>query len=203
MATLQPRSSGYELVTRDARRNSHGSLPKESHRNSVISGFKSLFASKATQNSVRSQVSTSSNVSYSQNAYADRFDPIQKPTPIRRGLSRCESVQIKTSDSFPVLSPQLEERMLQLADRSRRLGVHRFSRTSNALIMNFAASSTKSHGQVSRVECSKSRTRSLISSRFLSGGSSTSLSTQGSTPYCGSIQKVPKVLTASRASVRE
>jgi len=43
---------------------------------------------------------------------------------------------IKTSDSHPVISPQLNERLLQLADRSRRLGVHRYSRSRHALVLN-------------------------------------------------------------------
>lgn len=43
---------------------------------------------------------------------------------------------LKSSDSYPVVSPQLEDRLLQLADRSRRLGVHRFSRTRQSLVLN-------------------------------------------------------------------
>ena len=43
---------------------------------------------------------------------------------------------IKTSDSHPLISPQLHERLLQLADRSRRLGVHRFSRSRRTLVLN-------------------------------------------------------------------
>jgi hypothetical protein len=45
-------------------------------------------------------------------------------------------VVLKTCDSHPVITPQLEDRLLQLADRSRRLGAHRFSRTRNSLVLN-------------------------------------------------------------------
>lgn len=43
---------------------------------------------------------------------------------------------LATSEAYPIMSPQLEDRMLQLADRSRRLGVHRFSRTRQSLVLN-------------------------------------------------------------------
>ena len=50
---------------------------------------------------------------------------------------------IKTSDSHPLISPQLHERLLQLADRSRRLGVHRFSRSRRSLVLNEPAISRR------------------------------------------------------------
>jgi hypothetical protein len=92
-------------------------------------------------------------------------------------VPRREPMILKTSDSFPVLSPQLEDRLLQLADRSRRLGVHRFSRTRNSLILN---EHTLPPGQ------SGTYIRAPTINRYSSSGSNTSISTKSS----GTIQRM-------------
>lgn len=205
MASLQfestnSRSSGYSVVNRDNFETASATFPRQIQRTSVISGLKSLFGSKSSMSSSKSNLSRESTYSSSQQRYGVRFGSISRPKQASGAvLRRVSSAQVKTCDAFPILSPQLEERMLQLADRSRRLGVHRFSRTRNALLLN--EHTTPSAIQVS----SESGTRSVVSSRFLSGGSSTSLSTQSSTPFGGTIQRVPK-LSDSRytsAMVRE
>ncbi len=54
----------------------------------------------------------------------------------RPGNVIVRSSLIKASDAHPMISPQLNDRLLQLADRSRRLGVHRYSRSRHSLVLN-------------------------------------------------------------------
>jgi hypothetical protein len=65
-----------------------------------------------------------------------RFKTNISPLTYSPAIYRREILLVKTSDLHPVLPPQLEDRLLQLADRSRRLGAHRFSRSRNSLILN-------------------------------------------------------------------
>jgi hypothetical protein len=78
----------------------------------------------------------------------------------RQDHSFLRPTMVKTSDSHPMISPQLNERLLQLADRSRRLGVHRYSRSRNALIRNEMVASRKSPPPLT----------STISNRFFTPG---------------------------------
>ena len=69
---------------------------------------------------------------------------------------------IKASDAHPMISPQLNERLLQLADRSRRLGVHRYSRSRHSLVLNEPVISRRSPPPMT----------STIANRFYSSESS-------------------------------
>jgi hypothetical protein len=191
------RSYGYDLASTSAY-GMFNSQPKPPSGSSVISGIKSIFCAKKVSSSVTSDrfgssvdKTFSNHISLTSPSYGSLRGSSAVHASIypRRSLAR-----IKTSDTFPVLSPQLEDRMLQLADRSRRLGVHRFSRTRNALILNQHTSSI--HRQV----VAATPTTSIQSPQavygdsqesFTRAGSTTSLSTLPSTPYRGGIiQKV-------------
>jgi hypothetical protein len=113
----------------------------------VISGLKSIFCSKTQNSSSRpySCASTTASPSPSTASYSGTS------TAYSTTFYRREVPRVKTSDSFPVLSAQLEERMLQLADRSRRLGVHRYSRSRNALVLNQRFAHVSSSGSVQKV----------------------------------------------------
>jgi len=186
------RPSGYAVVNRESLDRGLAYFPRPVQRPSVISGLKSLFGSKSSLSSSKIQsASADINSSSAPSKFSDRFVSNSRSRgAYEAGGARRESVQIKTSDSFPALSPQLEDRMLQLAERSRRLGVHRYSRARNALLLNEHTSIIPSStGQ----KILSSESQSLTKSRFLSTGSSTSMSTQAATPYGGTIQKVPKL----------
>lgn len=119
--------SGYSALPRPSSSSLNLSSRPPSNA-SMMSGLKSIFCSKPTYSS-------------SSHAYAgNRPSGFSGSSGIvlSSGLActRPGFVRVKTSDSNPIISPQLEDRLLQLADRSRRLGVHRFSRTRNALVLN-------------------------------------------------------------------
>ncbi len=183
---------------------SYDSRLKPSSYSSVMSGIKSVFCSKKSSPSIAStRFSSSADRSFSSASYLVSPSHVSAgPSNISQTLAypRRQVARIKTSDSFPILSPQLEDRMLQLADRSRRLGVHRFSRTRNTLILNQYTSSIHRHHRAAAAmaaTCPEQLTRA---------GSATSLSTQPSTPYRqGSIQKVslPGLGLSSQTILRE
>lgn len=113
---MRPTRSSYNSLPR-ASSSSMNAMSRPPNSTSMLSGIKSIFCSKSH---------------YSQPSHAYPRGPPERPFsagPVR--IARA-----KTSDLPPVISPQLEDRLLQLADRSRRLGVHRFSRTRNALVLN-------------------------------------------------------------------
>jgi hypothetical protein len=209
------RSAGYPLAPPNNYSANYHSRSRMHPGSSVISGIKSMFCSKKAAPSVTSARVTpyfegsaveSSNLScsrYSIDAYTPTVD-----------VPKREVARIKSSDSFPVVPPQLEDRMLQLADRSRRLGVHRFSRTRNSLILNQHTPVHSSNSSVTMpaVKSNSSRSQSWVSTssslsanRFARGGSTTSVSTQSSTPFgCETKIALPHLYHPGvRTSVRE
>lgn len=208
------RTAGYPLAPPNSYSTSYESRSRMHPGSSVISGIKSMFCSKKASPSVTSVRVTPSidapalgsyNVSGSlhvSNAYTPSVD-----------VPRRELARIKSSDSFPVVPPQLEDRMLQLADRSRRLGVHRFSRTRNSLILNQHTSVHSNSIVTPAIKSNSGRSQSWMSTssslpsanRFARGGSTTSVSTQSSTPLrCETKVALPHLYQPGvRTSVRE
>lgn len=206
------RSAGYPLAPPNNYSANFDSRSRMHPGSSVISGIKSMFCSKKAAPSVTSaripsfegSAGASSSLSgsrYSIDAYTPTVD-----------VPKREVARIKSSDSFPVVPPQLEDRMLQLADRSRRLGAHRFSRTRNSLILNQHTSVHSNSSVMPAVKSNSSRSQSWVSTssslsvnRFARGGSTTSVSTQSSTPFrCETKVALPHLYHPGvRTSVRE
>lgn len=174
----------YSMQSKDFVSSGYDVRARHSASSSMISGLKSLFCSKSSSSSSRHHSSAGLALSSTSSGTQYSRQPLGSITSYSTTYPRRDTARVKTSDSFPVISPQLEDRMLQLADRSRRLGVHRFSRTRNALVLNQHAPTLVAPAPNARI------TR---------GGSSTSLSTQSSTPLRGTIQKV----ALPRVPVRE
>jgi hypothetical protein len=179
------RPAAYSMSSKDYVSSAYDLGVRHSSSSSMMSGLKSIFCSKSSSSSTRHHSSAGLPLSSTIGGALYSRQPLASRSSHTATYPRREVVRVKTSDSFPVISPQLEDRMLQLADRSRRLGVHRFSRTRDALVLNL-------HPPV----CVQ-QPAPVVAPRFARGGSTTSTSTQSSTR--GTIQKValPKV------SVRE
>jgi hypothetical protein len=154
--------SQYGSMCINARSNESDQRQSTIRSSSIVSGLKSMFSSRKAAPSI----SASSMFDYQGGTAISRRAPGAHGCSASNHCSdnysrtltfyeREEYTQKrKTSDSFPNLTHQLEDRMLQLADRSRRLGVHRFSRTRNALVLNQHSSTTlmktQHHHMVSR-----------------------------------------------------
>jgi hypothetical protein len=164
------RGTSYSVAPVSSYTSSYDSRPRMTNSSSVISGIKSMFCSKKAPPSISSvRLSSSTERSFSGIQVAGGSSRIVESLSIADSVPRREMVRIKTSDAFPVLSPHLEDRMLQLADRSRRLGVHRFSRTRNALILNQHTSSQSIAPAVSW--CARPPSTSSLSTRSSLSGS--------------------------------
>ena len=154
--------SGYTTVSRSGSCASTLTAKPESNV-SMMSGLKSIFCSKQPHTS-SSHAYYSTRPSPPAPLGSERFKPLPSASPyqsVRTGF-----VKVRTSESCPILSPQLEDRLLQLADRSRRLGVHRFSRTRNALILNEPVQRLESRLQTSvKRVCHPSNSNSSLSTR--------------------------------------
>ena len=168
------RSSSYAVTPIQSYSSSYDSRSRTPAGSSVISGIKSMFCSKKASASISSSQRFDSSLGKSfSGTHKNHSSPSYVATTHNHishvpSYPRRDLVRIKTSDSFPIISSQLEDRMLQLADRSRRLGVHRYSRTRNALILNQHTSTQRLNQQPPTLDC------------FARAGSSTSLSTQSS-----------------------
>lgn len=171
------RATEYTVTRRETRPSYAPAQQRPSSGSSVLSGLKSMFSYRSSTSSSRAYSANSSDVGASFGSSEPRFKSTLHPSTYVTTVPRREPMILKTSDSFPVLSPQLEDRLLQLADRSRRLGVHRFSRTRNSLILN---EHTLPPGQ------SGTYIRAPTINRYSSSGSNTSISTKSS----GTIQRM-------------
>ncbi len=104
---------------------SRGAVRSSMYYPSPIPSFSNAYSST-------SPALPSSSTQYSLNGISETpphaWIPFAQPIDPRRIL--------KSSDAYPILSGNLEERLLQLAERSRRLGVHRFSRSRQSLVLN-------------------------------------------------------------------
>lgn len=117
-----------------ARKDSLGSMPGLNYRaSSYVSETRS--AHELPRDASTSYSKLSLNSTYSSKAPA--LEPSSHPNlyPYSSPFDQPRRL-VRSSDSYPVLSTHLEDRLLQLADRSRRLGVHRFSRSRQSLVLN-------------------------------------------------------------------
>jgi hypothetical protein len=139
----------YESMYPHSRRNSFGSSSRTtvtsaesfgpyygSSGSSKIAGLKSYLSTKQPSYSLPSDTSNfpSTHISPTFSFTSDTYAYLPYSPGAQYPLYK--PVVPKTCDSFPMISPQLHERLLQLADRSRRLGAHRYSRSRNALVLN-------------------------------------------------------------------